>query len=322
MLRMVLAFGLGLVMCLIAYPMVIPFLHKLKFGQVVRLDGPQSHIKEKSGTPTMGGIVFILSSIIATIVVQPLAITHINLLIVMLAFVGYGIIGFIDDFLIVVKKNNIGLKPAYKFFMQSVLAVVFYLIYRNVSNSTIIVPFLRIYIDLGWFYVVMVFIMFTGESNAVNLSDGLDGLCAGLVFLALIPFVYFCYRSNNMEIAIFLCSVMGSLIGYLHYNMHPARIFMGDTGSLALGGLLAAVAMVTKEEIALVLIGGVFVVEVLSVMIQVTYFKITHGKRIFRMSPIHHHFELGGMPEQKIVYMFWSWGALLAILGLVMGALY
>lgn len=322
MLSMALAFGLGLVLCLIAYPYVIPFLHKLKFGQVVRLDGPQSHIAEKSGTPTMGGLVFIASSIIATLIIEPKAVTHINLLIVILAFIGYGIIGFIDDFLIVVKKNNLGLKPAYKFLMQSVLAVVFYLVYRNVSNSSIIVPFLRIQIDLGWFYVVMVFIMFTGESNAVNLSDGLDGLCAGLVFLALIPFVYFCYRSNNMEIAIFLCAVMGSLVGYLRYNMHPAKIFMGDTGSLALGGLLAAVAMVTKEEIALVLIGGVFVIEVLSVMIQVTYFKITHGKRIFRMSPIHHHFELGGMPEQKIVYMFWTWGALLAILGLVMGALY
>lgn len=322
MLRMALAFLLGLVICLIAYPIVIPFLHKIHFGQVVRTDGPQSHIEEKSGTPTMGGVVFILSSLIATLIVEPQAITNINLLVVLLAFVGYGLIGFIDDFLIVVKKNNEGLKPSYKFFLQSVLAIIFYLIYRNVSDSNIIVPFFHTYIDLGWFYVIVVFIMFTGESNAVNLSDGLDGLCAGLVILALIPFVYFCIRSDNMEVAIFLCAVMGSLVGYLRFNMHPAQIFMGDTGSLALGGLLAAVAMVTKEEIALILIGGVFVIEVLSVMIQVTYFKITHGKRIFRMSPLHHHFELGGMPEQKVVFMFWTWGALLAILGLVMGALY
>jgi len=161
--------------------------------------------------------------------------------------------------------------------------------------------------------------MFTGESNGVNLSDGLDGLCAGLVILALIPYVYFCVRANMESVAVFICGVIGSLIGYLRYNFHPAQIFMGDTGSLALGGLLAAVAMVTKEEIALILIGGVFVVEVLSVMIQVASFQLT-GKRIFRMSPLHHHFELGGWPETKVVFVFWGAGLVLCIIGLIMGA--
>ncbi|MBQ3384982.1 MAG: phospho-N-acetylmuramoyl-pentapeptide-transferase [Erysipelotrichaceae bacterium] len=318
--KMILAFVIALVMCLLAYPLAIPALHKLKFGQSIREEGPKSHMV-KTGTPTMGGLVFIAASIMATLIVIPQSFREINLIVVILAYVGYSVIGFIDDFLIVVKKNNKGLLPRYKFFMQSVLAVIFYLFYKDVNDSTIIIPFIGKSLELGWFYMVLVFFMFTGTSNAVNLSDGLDGLSSGLVILATIPFVYFCVRSNNISIAIFLCAVIGSLIGYLRFNLHPAKIFMGDTGSLALGGLLAAVAMVTKEELALVLIGGVFVLEALSVIIQVAYFKATHGKRIFRMSPIHHHFELGGMPETKVVYMFWSWGAVLSLLGILMGVL-
>ncbi len=318
--KMILAFVIALVMCLLAYPLAIPALHKLKFGQSIREEGPKSHMV-KTGTPTMGGLVFIAASILATLIVIPQSFREINLIVVILAYVGYSVIGFIDDFLIVVKKNNKGLLPRYKFFMQSVLAVIFYLFYKDVNDSTIIIPFIGKSLELGWFYMVLVFFMFTGTSNAVNLSDGLDGLSSGLVILATIPFVYFCVRSNNISIAIFLCAVIGSLIGYLRFNLHPAKIFMGDTGSLALGGLLAAVAMVTKEELALVLIGGVFVLEALSVIIQVAYFKATHGKRIFRMSPIHHHFELGGMPETKVVYMFWSWGAVLSLLGILMGVL-
>ncbi len=318
--KMILAFVIALALCLVAYPLAIPALHKLKFGQSIREEGPKSHMV-KTGTPTMGGLVFIVASVLATLIVIPQSFKEINLIVVILAYVGYSVIGFIDDFLIVVKKNNKGLLPRYKFFMQSVLAVVFYLFYKDVNDSTIIIPFIGKSIDLGWFYMVLVFFMFTGTSNAVNLSDGLDGLSSGLVILATIPFVYFCIRSNNISIAIFLCAVIGSLIGYLRFNLHPAKIFMGDTGSLALGGLLAAVAMVTKEELALVLVGGVFVLEALSVIIQVAYFKATHGKRIFRMSPIHHHFELGGMPETKVVYMFWSWGAILSLLGILMGVL-
>ena len=318
--KMILAFVIALALCLAAYPLAIPLLHKLKFGQSIREEGPQSHMV-KTGTPTMGGLVFIAASILATLIVIPGSFKEINLIVVILAYVGYSIIGFIDDFLIVVKKNNKGLLPRYKFLMQSVLAVVFYLFYKDVNDSVIIIPFIGKSIDLGWLYMVLVFFMFTGTSNAVNLSDGLDGLSSGLVILATIPFVYFCIRSNNISIAIFLCAVIGSLVGYLRFNLHPAKIFMGDTGSLALGGLLAAVAMVTKEELALVLIGGVFVIEALSVIIQVAYFKATHGKRIFRMSPIHHHFELGGMPETKVVYMFWSWGAILSLLGILMGVL-
>ncbi|MBO4217885.1 MAG: phospho-N-acetylmuramoyl-pentapeptide-transferase [Erysipelotrichaceae bacterium] len=316
--RMILAFGIGLISALLLYPVAIPILHKLKFGQTIYELGPKSH-QVKAGTPPMGGVVFIITSLLASLIVQPKAFGDMHLLIVVLAFIGYGLIGFVDDFIIVVKHQHEGLTPRMKFLMQSVLAVVFFLLYRNLNDNTVVIPFLHRQIDLGWFYVVVVFIMFTGESNAVNLSDGLDGLCAGLVILALIPFVYFCFRAGLDSVAIFLCGVIGSLVGYLRYNIHPAQIFMGDTGSLALGGLLAAVAMVTKEEIALILIGGVFVVEVLSVMLQVASFQLT-GKRIFRMSPLHHHFELGGWPETKVVHVFWAAGAVLCILGLVMGA--
>ena len=317
--KMFSAFGVGLGLAWILYPGAIKALRKLNFGQSVREEGPESH-KVKNGTPTMGGIVFIFTSLVSIFVVEPQAYKNISFMIVLLAFVGYGIIGFIDDFLIVVKKNNEGLKPAYKFLLQSILAVGFYLIYRNVTNSLVIVPFLHTYIDLGWFYIVVVFIMFTGESNGVNLSDGLDGLCAGLMCFALVPFIYFCWRIDENYVAVFLCGVIGSLLGYLHYNKHPAKVFMGDTGSLSLGGLLAAVAMVTKEEIALILIGGVFVAEVVSVIIQVSYFKFTHGKRFFRMAPLHHHFEQGGMPEQEVVLRFWLAGSILCIIGMIMGA--
>lgn len=316
--RMILAFGIGLILAILLYPVAIPILHKLKFGQTIYELGPKSH-QVKAGTPPMGGIVFILTSIIASLIVQPAAFAKMDLLIVVLAFVGYGLIGFIDDFIIVVKHQHEGLTPKMKFLMQSVLAIVFFLLYRNLNDSTVIIPFFGKTIDLGWFYVIFVFIMFTGESNGVNLSDGLDGLCAGLVILALIPYVYFCVRANMESVAVFICGVIGSLIGYLRYNFHPAQIFMGDTGSLALGGLLASVAMVTKEEIALILIGGVFVVEVLSVMLQVASFQLT-GKRIFRMSPLHHHFELGGWPETKVVFVFWGAGLVLCIIGLIMGA--
>ncbi len=317
--QMASAFSIGLGLTWIAYPYAIKFLRRLKFGQEIREDGPQSHLA-KSGTPTMGGIVFILTSLASIFIVGHEAFENTSFLIVVLAFVGYGIIGFIDDFLIVVKKNNDGLKPIFKFLLQSILAIVFYLLYRNVTNSLVIVPFIHTYIDLGWFYIVVVFIMFTGESNGVNLSDGLDGLCAGLMCFALVPFIYFCWRIDETDIAVFLCSVIGSLLGYLHYNKHPAQVFMGDTGSLALGGLLAAVAMVTKEEIALILIGGVFVAEVMSDIIQVGYFKLTHGKRFFRMAPLHHHFEQGGMPEQEVVLRFWLAGSILCIIGMIMGA--
>ena len=313
-----LALLLGMGINLVILPRLIPLLRRLKYGQAIRVDGPQSHL-QKSGTPTMGGIGFIISPIIVMLIVSPTSFLSLDSLIVMLAFVGYAAIGFLDDYLIVVKKDNVGLRPKYKLLLQSLLALVFYFLYYNIAPSTINIPFTTITIDLGWLYGILVFIMFTAETNAVNFSDGLDGLCAGLVSFALIPFIVFSLIEDNSGLAIFLASLLGALLAYLKYNVHPAQVMMGDTGSLALGGVLAASAMVLKQEIALVIIGGVFVAEILSVVIQVGYFKLTHGKRFFKMAPIHHHFELSGKSEQQVVRMFWAVGAVLSVIGILMG---
>jgi len=316
--KLALSLIISLVIGLIIMPRLIPLLHKLKYGQTIRKEGPQSHM-HKSGTPTMGGIEFIIAPLVAVLIINPSCFTNIDFLIVALAFVGYALIGFIDDFIIVVKKDNEGLKPRYKLLLQSALALIFFFVYHDVAPTTVTLPFTTISINLGWLYGVLVFIMFTAETNAVNFADGLDGLCAGLVSLALIPFIVFSLVQQNYDLAIFLVALLGGLIAYLKYNMFPAKIMMGDTGSLALGGVLAASAMVLKQEIALVIIGGVFVMEILSVVIQVGYFKITKGKRFFKMAPIHHHFELSGYSEKQVVRMFWAAGFVLSVIGILMG---
>ncbi|WP_273402294.1 phospho-N-acetylmuramoyl-pentapeptide-transferase [Traorella massiliensis] len=315
----IVALVISLVVSLGIYPLVIPFLHKIKFGQSIRQDGPKSHLK-KTGTPTMGGFVFVLVPIIVLAILMPQALLDTKIQIVIISYVGYSLIGFIDDFLIVVKKNNDGLSPSAKFLLQLILAVIIFFMYRNVSSTGILIPFTHVEIDLGWFYFVLILIMFTAESNAVNLTDGLDGLSSGCVLIALAPFILFSILQGEYGLGVFLMAVFGSLLAYLKNNFFPAKIFMGDTGSLALGGLLAAVAMVLKQEILLVVIGGIFVLEVLSVIIQVTSFKLT-GKRVFRMAPLHHHFELGGMNEKQVVLMFWCVEAVFAIVGYLMGVL-
>ena len=315
----ILALVISLVVSLGIYPLVIPFLHKIKFGQSIRQDGPQSHLKKK-GTPTMGGFVFVLVPIAVLALLMPQALLNTKIQIVIISYVGYSLIGFIDDFLIVVKKNNDGLSPSAKFLMQTILAVIIFFMYRNVSSTGILIPFTHLEINLGWFYFVLILVMFTAESNAVNLTDGLDGLSSGCVLIALAPFIIFSITQGEYGLAVFLMAVFGSLLAYLKNNFFPAKIFMGDTGSLALGGLLAAVAMVLKQEILLVVIGGIFVLEVVSVIIQVTSFKLTR-KRVFRMAPLHHHFELGGMNEKQVVLMFWCIEAVFACVGYLMGVL-
>lgn len=317
--KMIMTFGISLVATLCIMPFLIPYLHKIKFGQVEREEGLASH-KKKGGTPTMGGIVFVLVPILVCALLDYKMFTDLRILVVILAYLGYALIGFIDDFIIVVKKNNEGLKPKVKFFMQSVLAVVFYLIYSSFVETTLWIPLLNCHIELGILYFFFVFIMFTAESNAVNLTDGLDGLCAGTCIIALAPFLLFSLMDQSDELGVLLCAVIGALFGYLKFNLHPAKIFMGDTGSLALGGLLAAVAMVEKRELLLLVIGGLFLAETLSVIIQVAYFKRT-GKRIFKMAPLHHHFELCGMSETKVVMMFYCIGFFLAILGILLGVM-
>lgn len=314
--KYLLAFGAALVLTLVVMPVLIPFLHKIKFGQSIRKEGPKSHMA-KTGTPTMGGIVFVLVPILVMLILDYKAFATPEMLIVVFAYLGYAFIGFLDDFLIVVKKNNDGLKPSVKFLLQSVLAVVFYICYTYVADTSIEIPVLHLSLNIGILYFFLVFIMFTAESNAVNLTDGLDGLCAGTSLIAIAPFIIFSLLKGQHDLAMFLLAVSGALLGYLRFNLHPAKIFMGDTGSLAIGGLLAATAMVLKQELLLIIIGGM---EVLSVIIQVTSFKLT-GKRVFRMSPLHHHFELGGMKETQVVLMFWCIALVFAALGLWLGVI-
>ena len=317
--KLILSFVLSLGLVLISMKHLIKILHQLKFGQHIREEGPESH-KAKTGTPTMGGISFVLAPIIVMLLLNSSAFLKMDVVIVMLAFLGYAIIGFIADFLIVVKKNNDGLKPKMKFFMQSVLAVVFYFMYQSFASTAIEIPVVHMSIELGFLYFFLVFIMFTAESNAVNLTDGLDGLCAGCSLVVIAPFIIFALMQGNQDLAMFLLAVAGAFIGYLKYNLHPAKVFMGDTGSLAIGGLFAATAMVLKKEILLVVIGFIFVMEVLSVMLQVGSFKL-RGKRIFLMAPLHHHFEKKGMKETQVVVMFWCLTVVFAGIGLLLGVI-
>lgn len=302
-------------------PRLIQYLHKLKFGQTERAEGLASH-QSKTGTPTMGGMAFIVVPLVIYAVFSCFmpGLWNLNAAIVWIAFIGYGLIGFIDDYLIVVKKDNAGLSAKMKFGLQAVLAIIIFLMYHSSNSTAILIPGVGMSIDLGWFYFLIVFFMFTGSSNAVNLTDGVDGLCAGLCTIALIPFAFFCVWQQQYNLLCLILAVIGGLLGYLIYNIHPAKIFMGDTGSLALGGLLAALAMVTKMELVFIIVAGVFIAETLSVMIQVTVYRKTK-KRVFRMAPLHHHFEKGGWSENKVVLVFWAWGLAFALLGLWIGSL-
>ncbi len=312
----IIAFIGSLLVTLLVMPILIPFLHKIKFGQVEREEGLASH-KAKGGTPTMGGIVFVLVPAAVSLLLQPNSLQNTEMMIVILAYLGYALIGFIDDFIIVVRKNNEGLKPSYKFALQSILAILFYFVYQSIAETTLYIPILHLTWEMGILYFLLIFIMFTAESNAVNFTDGLDGLCAGTSLIALFPYIIFALLQEKYELAIFMLAVSGSLLGYLKFNVHPAKIFMGDTGSLALGGLLAACAMILKQELLLVVIGGVFLAEMLSVVIQVIHFKRTK-KRIFKMAPLHHHFEMSGFKETQVVIMFWGVGLVCAVLGLIL----
>lgn len=314
-------FLITLGLMLLIMPPLIRWLHKIKFGQAEREEGLESH-KAKNGTPTMGGVAFILVPVAVFLVLSLISRFGLdwNVMIILVAYLGYGLVGFLDDYIIVVRKNNEGLKPAWKFGLQAVLAVVIFLMYISHNSTAILIPVVNVYLNLGWFYFLLVFLMFTAETNAVNFADGVDGLCAGLMIIALFPFLVFALLQSQTSVAFLILLVIAALAGYLKFNLHPAKIFMGDTGSLALGGLISAVAMVLKEELLLIVIGGVFVAELLSVVIQVTYFRHT-GKRVFRMAPLHHHYEKGGMSETQVVRRFWLAGMICAAIGLVLGVI-
>ena len=321
-LQVLINFLVSFALVMVAMPKSIEFLKKLKFGQVEREEGLESH-KVKGGTPTMGGIVFILASVITVYVLNFSYFTNPYINLITFAFVGFGLVGFLDDYLIVVKKTNEGLKPLYKYALQSVVAVGFFILamlFVPDFDTTLHIPLIHLEINLGILYPVLVYFMFTAESNAVNLTDGLDGLATGLSMVAIAPFVIFAIMCKNYDIALYALIIIGALLGFMYFNYHPAQIFMGDTGSLALGGVLAALAVLTFQELLLIIIGGVFLMETLSVIIQVVSFK-TRGKRVFKMAPIHHHFEMLGWSEQQVVISFWFLGFICGIIGIVLGVL-
>ena len=297
-------------------PLFIPFLKKLKFGQSIREEGPKSHQK-KSGTPTMGGIMILLSIIVTTIFMTGrYANMTVETYLLLLVTIGFGIVGFLDDFIKVVMKRNLGLTSKQKLIGQIIISVIFYFLYHSFGFSTAItIPVIDYSLDLGVFYVLFVILWLVGFSNAVNLTDGLDGLLSGTAALAVWAYAVLAWDQGQYDVAVFSVSVVGAVLGFLVFNAHPARVFMGDTGSLALGGAIAAISLLTNYELMLLIIGGVFVIETLSVILQVISFKTT-GKRIFRMSPIHHHFELCGWSEWRVVVTFWAAGFVLASLGI------
>jgi phospho-N-acetylmuramoyl-pentapeptide-transferase len=283
-------------------PIIIPILHKLKFGQSIREDGPKSHQK-KTGTPTMGGIIFILSSFItmALVVKKP----GDEAMIALYAFVAFGVIGALDDGLKIIRKKNLGLRAYQK--MILLLGVSGWFAYYASTNpyigTSIIVPFAHKTWNLGWFYIPFIIFYFTAVTNAVNLTDGLDGLATSITLLVMTFFALVSFAMGHYTLAIFCAVVAGALLGFLRYNAFPAGVFMGDTGSLALGGAVAAVALILKLPLLVIIVGGIYLMETLSVILQVASFKLT-GKRIFKMSPIHHHFELSGWHETKVVSVF------------------
>ena len=321
-LQIILTYLIGpLLLTAILVPVAIPLLKRMKFGQSIRKEGPQSHM-QKTGTPTMGGLTFlipiILSSIVLLFVVEDTA----TIIVMLIVTIGFGLIGFIDDYIIVVKKQNEGLSTKQKFLAQIVISIIIYFFLINIEGieSQISIPGTSIDIPLGFLFVLWIVFWQVGFSNAVNLTDGLDGLATGLSIIAFASFLVIAIYMDDFEMSLFLLIVIGSLLGFLIYNKHKAKLFMGDTGSLALGGMLATVSIMLNESLLLLIIGIVFVIETASVILQVASFKLT-GKRIFKMTPIHHHFELIGWSEWKIAIVFWSVGLLFGLIGIWLGVM-
>lgn len=311
--RLLFGAALSFIVVLVLAPRMIPLLHRLKFGQVVREDGPSRH-QAKTGTPTMGGVLILAAAIVGVLATAELSRTTWLMLATTLAF---GLLGFWDDYIKVVLKRNLGLKARQKLLGQIVISGVFAVVASTVlqRGTGIWVPWVDVTMDVGVLFYLLVFLVLVGATNAVNLTDGLDGLAAGTSIIAMTVYATIAWWLGKNDVAVFFCIMSGATAGFLVFNRHPARIFMGDTGSLALGGALAAGAILTGTEFILVLVGGVFVMEAMSVILQVASFKST-GKRIFRMSPLHHHFELGGWSETKVVGMFWGLGVLFGLAGL------
>lgn len=297
----------------------IPILRRIKFGQSIRGEGPKSHYSKK-GTPTMGGIAIILGTVFSFVYVifNKIEIDKHDILLLVMPLIMYSFIGFIDDYLIVVKRNNKGIKAKSKMFFQIIWASLYYFVFLDKGMSSIINVF-GLNIDLKWGYGILILLMLVSSSNAVNLSDGLDGLASGLMVIAIMAVVVLAVFQKNTSVLLFSICLLGALLGFLCYNFNPAKVFMGNTGSLALGATLANMFILLKMEVLLIIIGFVFVIETLSVIIQVIYFKLTKGKRIFKMAPLHHHYELKGYLEVEVDFIFWFIGIIFALFGILLG---
>lgn len=308
----IISFLISVVFC----PILIPFLRKLKFGQTEREEGPQSHLK-KNGTPTMGGLV-ILASILLTSLIYIGKFTEI--LPVLFMTLGFGLIGFLDDYIKVIKKRSLGLTPLQKMALQFIVTGVFIYYYFKIAglDTSIKIPFVSGdgFVMPTWLFIIFVFIVVLGTVNGVNFTDGLDGLASGVTVIVA-TFFTIAALSLNPSMTPITGAVVGSLLGFLLFNTYPARVFMGDTGSLALGGFVSSIALMLHMPLFIVIIGLIYLVEVLSVILQVGYFKLTHGKRIFKMAPIHHHFELCGYSETQVVAAFSIVTALLCLVGIM-----
>lgn len=309
------AFITSLVITLVLGKIGIPLLRRLHAQQSIREDGPQAHLA-KAGTPTMGGLFMLLAMVISVLIFSPF---HMATWVLLFLTLGHGLLGFLDDFIKSVKKRNLGLTAKQKLLGQIIMSAIFCYIATEtlVVPTTVWIPLTNITLDLGWFYYVLVFVIIVGTTNAVNLTDGLDGLAAGTSAAAAIAYTVIGMLAFQTSVAFFGIVLCGAVLGFLYFNANPAKVFMGDTGSLALGGAFAGMAILTKTELLLIIIGGIFVMEALSVIIQVASFK-TRGVRVFKMSPIHHHFELSGWSEQKVVSRFWLGSCVFAVIGLLM----
>lgn len=303
------AFGVSVILS----PIIIPFLKKLKFGQFVRDDGPESHLK-KSGTPTMGGLIILFSIVITSLFYIK---DHKEIVPILFATLGFGLVGFLDDFIKVVMKRSLGLRAWQKMLGQFLVTGVFaYYIHAYTDlGTTMIIPFTGKVVDLGWVYYPLMFFVMLGTANGANFTDGLDGLASSVTVL-IATFFAIAAIAKGSGVTVITCAVVGSLLGFLVYNVYPARVFMGDTGSLALGGFVASTAYMLQMPLIILIVAFIYLAEVLSVIIQVVSFKTT-GKRVFKMAPIHHHFELCGWPETKVVAIFSIVTTILCLIGIL-----
>ena len=311
MIRLIIAFLLAFALGVVFTGFEIPILKKKQMGQNIREEGPESH-KAKAGTPSMGGVAIILAILITTIVLAGFNMET-NLCLVMLLM--FGLIGFADDYIKVIRKNNLGLRAWQKFSLQVVFSIVIAIWAARVFGTTVYIPFADRVADFGFWYIPFVAFAIVAMTNAVNLTDGLDGLASGCTLIVALFFGFAASMIIDTWTAVFSFAIAGACLGFLMYNKNPAKVFMGDTGSLALGGAITAASITTRYELMLLIVGLVYVIEALSVIIQVISFQTT-GKRVFRMSPIHHHFELGGMKEKSVVLMFWIFTLVCGLIGL------